>query len=68
MLHRDYMKECWADCVELAESVIAHKSNDLDDEDARRVLVFNLAENLFTKHALDFADFIELAKPRRVRK
>jgi len=59
--HLDYLRSCWFGCVELAESLIAHKSPDPADEDVRRAHVFDLAQDFFTKHALVFSDFIGLA-------
>ena len=59
--HLDYLRSCWFGCVELAESLIAHKIPDPADEDVRHAHVFNLTQDFFTKHALVFSDFIGLA-------
>ena len=64
--HLDYLRSCWFGCLELAESLIAHKSSDPADEDVRRAHVFELAQDFFTKHALGFSEFIELATQLRV--
>jgi len=59
--HLDYLRSCWFGCLELAESLIAHKSSDPADEDVRRAHVFELAWHFFAKHTLDFHEFVELA-------
>lgn len=59
--HLGYTRECWMDCVELAESLIAHRSNYPADEDVRKTHVFELAGGFFTKHVLTFSEFLELS-------
>jgi hypothetical protein len=55
--HLAYLRDCWQNCIKLAESLIGERSPDPLDQDVRRQVVFELARHFFEKHALDFVEF-----------
>jgi len=59
-LHLRYMRRCWKDCVNLADSLILSRSDDPADQDVRRDYVFQLAKDMFSKHTFDIYEFCNL--------
>lgn len=58
-LHLDCLRTCYRDCVELAEALIAKRTDPAADEEERRHCIFILSQYLFDKHAMNFETFCE---------
>jgi len=59
-IYLSYLRAFWVDSLNLAETLIARRSDDPADEDVRSDHVFSLSQFFFGKYMPEFRDFVVL--------